>query len=251
MFKPGQRHRKRILWRQSRRCVWCHEPMSFNSGTIDHLIPKSSGGHAVIDNLMLACERCNGDKGHSPMARRAKIIRCIDDFCGDRWDAREARPTEHGWPIWFGWPHGFRRGRGGIGGPRVIITATLKKYLWVNRKKDVDLPIGRTTVRILRHTLGLDWQEERRDWWEAHADQLAEMTGADFARLYGLSQAIVSLNHKAMFGRRVRPVGWWEQEPAFSLLIGSLPHSYVAAELGISIGASGRLRSVLRRKQIN
>jgi 5-methylcytosine-specific restriction endonuclease McrA len=42
-------------------CEYCHssELLSANRFTIDHVIPKSLGGPDAIDNLALACRRCN------------------------------------------------------------------------------------------------------------------------------------------------------------------------------------------------
>ncbi|MBI4785003.1 MAG: HNH endonuclease [Oscillatoriophycideae cyanobacterium NC_groundwater_1537_Pr4_S-0.65um_50_18] len=42
-------------------CEYCHssERLSANRFTADHVIPKSLGGSDEIDNLALACRRCN------------------------------------------------------------------------------------------------------------------------------------------------------------------------------------------------
>ncbi len=42
-------------------CEYCHssERLSANRFTIDHVIPKSLGGSDEINNLALACRRCN------------------------------------------------------------------------------------------------------------------------------------------------------------------------------------------------
>jgi 5-methylcytosine-specific restriction endonuclease McrA len=42
-------------------CEYCHslERLSANRFTVDHVIPKSLGGTDEIDNLALACRRCN------------------------------------------------------------------------------------------------------------------------------------------------------------------------------------------------
>ncbi|MCC5621914.1 HNH endonuclease [Nostoc sp. CHAB 5715] len=42
-------------------CEYCHSPerISTTRFTVDHLIPKSIGGAAEINNLALACRRCN------------------------------------------------------------------------------------------------------------------------------------------------------------------------------------------------
>lgn len=42
-------------------CEYCHssERLSASRFTVDHVIPKSLGGSDEIDNLALACRRCN------------------------------------------------------------------------------------------------------------------------------------------------------------------------------------------------
>ncbi len=42
-------------------CEYCHSPerLSANRFTVDHVIPKSLGGSDALDNLALACRRCN------------------------------------------------------------------------------------------------------------------------------------------------------------------------------------------------
>lgn len=42
-------------------CEYCHslELLSANRFTIDHLVPRSLGGSDDIENLALACRRCN------------------------------------------------------------------------------------------------------------------------------------------------------------------------------------------------
>jgi len=42
-------------------CEYCHSPerLSANRFTVDHVIPKSLGGFDELDNLAIACRRCN------------------------------------------------------------------------------------------------------------------------------------------------------------------------------------------------
>lgn len=44
------------------RCAYCCEDCS-NFPTIDHLLPRSKGGGNRLENLVLACSKCNSEKG--------------------------------------------------------------------------------------------------------------------------------------------------------------------------------------------
>ena len=47
--------------RAKHRCEYCHYPEILSSAplSVDHLQPQSLGGDNNIDNLALACRRCN------------------------------------------------------------------------------------------------------------------------------------------------------------------------------------------------
>ena len=55
---------------QSGKCHYCAKHMTFHLGeiieqdsvTIDHKIPKSKGGKSTVENKVLACGKCNGEK---------------------------------------------------------------------------------------------------------------------------------------------------------------------------------------------
>ncbi len=53
--------RELIRKRANYLCEYCHSPekISATRFTIDHIIPKSLGGSNNLDNLALACRRCN------------------------------------------------------------------------------------------------------------------------------------------------------------------------------------------------
>jgi len=55
-------NRKNVIRRDSATCQYCgrkHVPM-----TVDHVIPKQSGGKDTWENLVCACVVCNGKKGN-------------------------------------------------------------------------------------------------------------------------------------------------------------------------------------------
>ncbi|MEQ9233832.1 HNH endonuclease [Coleofasciculus sp. E2-BRE-01] len=53
--------RQIVRERANYQCEYCHSPerLSANRFTVDHIIPKSLGGTDDINNLALACRRCN------------------------------------------------------------------------------------------------------------------------------------------------------------------------------------------------
>lgn len=180
------------------------------------------------------------------MARHATIIGHVRDAWGDPWDVRESRPTKHGFALQIGWPAGCR-GKG-YGGPRAIPTPELVAYLERHRRDAGvwDLPIGRTAVKRLRRLLGHNRYIDAAEWWEDRAADLATLTLEQFAAKHGRKVGAVERARLALYGKTNRDHGWYRQEPARSLLIGNTPRAEVADRLGISIGAVGRLRWVLR-----
>ncbi len=50
--------RSGVLRRDNRRCAYCHE----RGDTIDHVVPKSRGGHHSWENCVACCMRCNARK---------------------------------------------------------------------------------------------------------------------------------------------------------------------------------------------
>ena len=60
---PGH-WRRFIAERDGHRCAYCRSPHSVGVGmVIDHIIPLSADGVTEVDNLALACYRCNEFKG--------------------------------------------------------------------------------------------------------------------------------------------------------------------------------------------
>lgn len=53
--------RQTVRERANYLCEYCHSPerLSANRFTVDHLIPKSLSGSDDLNNLALACRRCN------------------------------------------------------------------------------------------------------------------------------------------------------------------------------------------------
>jgi hypothetical protein len=191
------------------------------------------------------------------MGRRAKIIGRVVDCEGDPWDAKELRHTDHGFAVAIGWPCGLPRGKGGCGGPRAILTRELVDHLESVRHElaPIDaarLPVGRPTMKRLRRLLGHDRKDDRRSWWEAHAEELYTTSFVEFGRKHGVTSSAAELMHEELFGRkRGRPAGWWSEPEAAALLSSNLPTVEVADRLGRSIRSiwSGRYLLKAREKE--
>ena len=87
--------RYQVRQRAQFRCEYCHyaELLSSAPLSIDHLLPQSLGGSDCLDNLALACRRCN--------ERRYNFTTGIDPETG-----REAplfNPRQQGWSDHFIW----------------------------------------------------------------------------------------------------------------------------------------------------
>jgi 5-methylcytosine-specific restriction endonuclease McrA len=55
--------RKNILLRDRYTCQFCGRVLPAHELTIDHVIPRSRGGHADWDNVVASCQKCNTAKG--------------------------------------------------------------------------------------------------------------------------------------------------------------------------------------------
>lgn len=53
--------KQQVRQRANRLCEYCHSPEKISTArfTIDHIHPRSLGGSDNLDNLALACSRCN------------------------------------------------------------------------------------------------------------------------------------------------------------------------------------------------
>ena len=56
-------NRRNIFVRDQHTCQYCGRTPREDDLTIDHIIPKSRGGHTVWENVALACTTCNTKKG--------------------------------------------------------------------------------------------------------------------------------------------------------------------------------------------
>lgn len=59
LHRPAAFSRAGVLRRDRGRCCYCGAAGT----TLDHVLPLCRGGRTTWDNLVTACERCNGRKG--------------------------------------------------------------------------------------------------------------------------------------------------------------------------------------------
>ncbi|MFK7921721.1 MAG: HNH endonuclease [Bacteroidia bacterium] len=88
-YKKVNLTRQNIFKRDRNCCVYCG---SRNHLTIDHVVPKSSGGKDTWENLVAACQKCNAKKGsltlgqsglemtHTPF--RPSFVMFLSNFAG-------------------------------------------------------------------------------------------------------------------------------------------------------------------------
>ena len=66
-FEPKELRGERIL---EGKCIHCQRKLALyldgtpvNDATLEHIVPKHHGGTDDLENLALACARCNSEKG--------------------------------------------------------------------------------------------------------------------------------------------------------------------------------------------
>jgi len=55
--------RKNILLRDRNTCQFCARVFPASELTLDHVVPRSRGGHSTWENLVACCYQCNNQKG--------------------------------------------------------------------------------------------------------------------------------------------------------------------------------------------
>jgi hypothetical protein len=62
---------KKLVWKRDEGCCfYCGAQLSWDSKTVDHVIPRSKGGSHRAWNLVLSCLSCNQAKGNSDPDKR-------------------------------------------------------------------------------------------------------------------------------------------------------------------------------------
>jgi 5-methylcytosine-specific restriction endonuclease McrA len=75
-FQTRALSRKNIVMRDRSTCQFCGRVLPASELTLDHVIPRSRGGHTDWDNLVACCHRCNNLKGDRlPEEAGLKLLR--------------------------------------------------------------------------------------------------------------------------------------------------------------------------------
>jgi len=56
--------RRTVLARDHYTCQYCGQQPPRKDLTVDHVVPRSRGGHTAWENVVTACQCCNGHKGN-------------------------------------------------------------------------------------------------------------------------------------------------------------------------------------------
>jgi len=69
-------NRRNIFARDENRCQYCGRRFATSELSIDHVVPRSRGGHSMWDNLVCACVGCNVRKGGKlPQEAGMRLVR--------------------------------------------------------------------------------------------------------------------------------------------------------------------------------
>ena len=56
-----------LIERDGPSCVWCGRSLWRRDLTVEHVVPRSRGGHLVSENALVACRACNRRRGSRPV----------------------------------------------------------------------------------------------------------------------------------------------------------------------------------------
>jgi 5-methylcytosine-specific restriction endonuclease McrA len=56
-----------VIERDGPACVWCGREPWRRDLTLEHVVPRSRGGHTTLENAVVACRRCNRRRGSRPV----------------------------------------------------------------------------------------------------------------------------------------------------------------------------------------
>lgn len=124
--------RQAVAERARHRCEYCQSPERITGGPlhVEHVIPETSGGPTTLDNLALACARCNLHKGMRTHYRDPVSGRSVSLF----------NPRTQQWSRHFLWSRDGLRVEGRTQAGRATVTAlnmnhptiVMARSLWIS-----------------------------------------------------------------------------------------------------------------------
>ena len=58
---------EQLIERDGPSCVWCGRELWRRDLTVEHVVPRSRGGHTTSENAVVACRSCNRRRGSRPV----------------------------------------------------------------------------------------------------------------------------------------------------------------------------------------
>ena len=63
-----------LIERDGPACVWCGREVWRRDLTLEHVVPRSRGGHATPENALISCRACNRRRGSRPVDAYAREL---------------------------------------------------------------------------------------------------------------------------------------------------------------------------------
>lgn len=79
-MSPQLQKKYRVLHRCGYQCNYCARTISLKTMELDHVLPKSAGGGNEEENIVAACQKCNGLKSNrTPEQWREAISQALTE----------------------------------------------------------------------------------------------------------------------------------------------------------------------------
>jgi 5-methylcytosine-specific restriction endonuclease McrA len=65
---------EQLIERDGPTCVWCGREPWRRDLTLEHVVPRSRGGHMTAENALVACRSCNKRRGSRPVDAYARDL---------------------------------------------------------------------------------------------------------------------------------------------------------------------------------
>jgi transposase-like protein len=189
---------------------------------------------------------------HRPSPTKYPVVGETTDIDGYLWDIRDIRATRHGFDLYFGTPndHGVQRQ---VGNRRtLILTEALENFWYQNRLKGdgflFDLPAGRTTLKRARRKLGMNFLEDRIEFWMDRFDDLESLSVKEFAARHEVDKHLAFAWRRRIVGVVARKPDWWRTPRIREVLLSGMTLIRIGRKLGISTSHAFRLRIKARQE---